>query len=216
MPAARCPSIRLLSVNLFHGCRAARRQRCAIRRLAVEPPVAPEETAVGAAQRAHRHGSGKSNLIAAIELLRAAPRDLVAPIREGGGIGEWLHKSTSRAWKGTVETTVDFPLPSGPLRYRLTVEEQLHRLHVHDEFIEDDVPETGLGRPYRYFGYLRGAAEGKDRPEVRTTELASSQRPSQLRRSRTSVSNSTRSGSTANGPSAGRQRRASRSHPFPR
>ena len=75
------------------------------------------------------NGSGKSSLIAAIELLRAAPRDLVAPIREGGGISEWLHKSTSRARKGSVETAVDFPLPSGPLRYHLTVEEQLHRFH---------------------------------------------------------------------------------------
>ena len=104
------------------------------------------------------NGSGKSNLIAAIELLRAAPRDLVVPIREGGGISEWLHKSTSRARKGSVETAVDFPLPSGPLRYHLTVEEHLHRFHVHNEFIEDDVPEAGQGKPYRYFGYLRGTA----------------------------------------------------------
>ncbi|MDE2905396.1 MAG: AAA family ATPase [Acidobacteriota bacterium] len=104
------------------------------------------------------NGSGKSNLIAAIELLRAAPRDLVAPIRESGGIGEWLHKSTPLARKGSLEAAVGFPLPSGPLRYHLTFEEWLHRFHVRDEFIEDDVPETGQGRPYRYFGYLNGAA----------------------------------------------------------
>ena len=104
------------------------------------------------------NGSGKSNLVAAIELLRAAPRDLVEPIRKGGGISEWLHKSTSRARKGSVETTVDFLLPARPLRYHLTVEEQLHRFHVHNEFIEDDVPDTGQGRPYRYFGYLNGTA----------------------------------------------------------
>lgn len=39
------------------------------------------------------NGSGKSNFVEAIGLLRAAPRDLAAPIREGGGIGEWI-------WKG--------------------------------------------------------------------------------------------------------------------
>jgi len=104
------------------------------------------------------NGSGKSNLIAAIELLRAAPRDLVAPIRESGGTGEWLHKGTSRAGMGSLEAAVDSPLPSGPLRYRLTFEEWLHRFHVRDEFIEDDIAETGQGRPYRYFGYLNGAA----------------------------------------------------------
>jgi len=36
---------------------------------------------------------GKSNLIGAISLLQAAPRDLMEPIRTGGGIREW-------AWKG--------------------------------------------------------------------------------------------------------------------
>src|SRR5271168_2103103 len=39
------------------------------------------------------NGSGKSNLIDAISLLQAAPRDLTEPIRRGGGIAEWL-------WKG--------------------------------------------------------------------------------------------------------------------
>ena len=104
------------------------------------------------------NGSGKSNLIAAIEVLRAAPRDLVVPIRESGGIGEWLHKSKPRVRKGSLEAAIDFPLPSGPLRYHLTVEQQLHRFHVHDEFVEDEVSETGQGRPYRYFGYSGGSA----------------------------------------------------------
>src|ERR1051326_776836 len=39
------------------------------------------------------NGSGKSNFLEAIRLLKAAPRDLTQPIREGGGINEWI-------WKG--------------------------------------------------------------------------------------------------------------------
>ena len=39
------------------------------------------------------NGSGKSNLIEAISLLKAAPSDLAAPIRTGGGEAEWF-------WKG--------------------------------------------------------------------------------------------------------------------
>jgi predicted ATPase len=33
------------------------------------------------------NASGKSNLIESIAILRATPKDLTAPIREGGGIG---------------------------------------------------------------------------------------------------------------------------------
>lgn len=47
------------------------------------------------------NGSGKSNLIEAISLLKAAPSDLAAPIRAGGGAVEWL-------WKG--ELPSDSPL----------------------------------------------------------------------------------------------------------
>lgn len=39
------------------------------------------------------NASGKSNLVEAFGLLRAAADDLTAPIREGGGVQEWL-------WKG--------------------------------------------------------------------------------------------------------------------
>lgn len=38
------------------------------------------------------NGSGKSNLIDAISLLQAAPREIAEPIRRGGGIGEWINK----------------------------------------------------------------------------------------------------------------------------
>ena len=39
------------------------------------------------------NASGKSNLIEAVSLLAATPKDLLAPIREGGGAAEWI-------WKG--------------------------------------------------------------------------------------------------------------------
>src|SRR4051812_21110893 len=39
------------------------------------------------------NGSGKSNLIESLALLQATPRDLLVPIRTGGGTNEWL-------WKG--------------------------------------------------------------------------------------------------------------------
>ena len=39
------------------------------------------------------NASGKSNLIEAFSLLQSAPRLLASPVRDGGGIGDWL-------WKG--------------------------------------------------------------------------------------------------------------------
>ena len=39
------------------------------------------------------NGSGESNFLEAFELLRNAPGEITKPIREGGGILEWL-------WKG--------------------------------------------------------------------------------------------------------------------
>jgi predicted ATPase len=69
------------------------------------------------------NGSGKSNLLEAIDLLRNAPGNLTHPIREGGGIRDWL-------WKGGTGTPVaimDAVLanPFGPtcLRYVLAFTE---------------------------------------------------------------------------------------------
>ncbi len=69
------------------------------------------------------NGSGKSNFLEVFGLLKAAPTDLVAPIREGGGSDNWIwrgerHNSTAR-----VEVVVDQPLfrpDRPPIRYSLS------------------------------------------------------------------------------------------------
>jgi predicted ATPase len=56
------------------------------------------------------NGSGKSNLIDAISLLQAAPRDIAEPIRRGGGIQEWINKETARTepfGSASIEIIVD-------------------------------------------------------------------------------------------------------------
>ena len=45
------------------------------------------------------NGSGKSNFIEALGLLRALPQDFLEPVRKGGGIAEWL-------WKGDKASAV--------------------------------------------------------------------------------------------------------------
>ena len=78
------------------------------------------------------NGSGKSNFIEAIGLLQAAPTDLQKPIREGGGVGNWI-------WKGEppetfAEMEVVIPHASNRLlRYRLTFNEDNQRFRLHGE-----------------------------------------------------------------------------------
>ena len=48
------------------------------------------------------NGSGKSNLLETVGLLHAAPQDIAAPVRDNGGIGNWI-------WRGSHEP---FPVAS--------------------------------------------------------------------------------------------------------
>ena len=53
------------------------------------------------------NGSGKSNLIEVMGLLRAAPNDLFAPIREGGGSDSWLWRGKQKASEVRLEVVVE-------------------------------------------------------------------------------------------------------------
>ena len=68
------------------------------------------------------NGSGKSNLIEVIGLLRAAPSDVMAPIREGGGGDNWIWRGEPKATEARVEVVVGEPFALSykrPLRYSL-------------------------------------------------------------------------------------------------
>src|SRR5690349_16726912 len=54
------------------------------------------------------NGSGKSNLIEAISLLAAAPKDLLKPLREGGGTAEWLWKGNPHLATSMIDTIVEY------------------------------------------------------------------------------------------------------------
>ena len=53
------------------------------------------------------NGSGKSNLLETVGLLRGAPSDLTSPIREGGGVTDWIWKGIKNQLpRASVETTL--------------------------------------------------------------------------------------------------------------
>jgi len=43
------------------------------------------------------NGSGKSNLIEAVDLLHNAPSELTKPVREGGGVFDWVYRIFSHS-----------------------------------------------------------------------------------------------------------------------
>ena len=114
------------------------------------------------------NGSGKSNLIAALGLLQAAPSDIAAPIRETGGMSEWLHKCEPRDRTGSIGADVDSPY-HGRLRYGLYVEEQSLRFRLRAELISVRVREAQdrQGSFHTCYHYQRGFGTLHPRDGVR-------------------------------------------------
>lgn len=85
------------------------------------------------------NGSGKSNLLEIFALLQGTSRDLPQPIREGGGIIEWL-------WKGkgpknpvsSIEVVVRPERGSMPIRYRLAFTRVGYNMEITEELIQNE------------------------------------------------------------------------------
>lgn len=102
------------------------------------------------------NGSGKSNLVEAFSVLRAVPRDLPLPIRQGGGVDEWLWRSGTGARSVSAAIEVLFApekVAQKPVRYLVKFGSEAGAFVVLDERIEN---ETGNPKPYFYFGYENG------------------------------------------------------------
>lgn len=109
------------------------------------------------------NGSGKSNLIEIIALLQSTPRDLATPIREGGGIVEWLWKLPPARQKAarslptaTIDVSANPPHLSGPIDYRLSFTGVNYQLDVKDERVEAEVTEKNQKVAPPFFGYING------------------------------------------------------------
>lgn len=112
------------------------------------------------------NGSGKSNLIEAISLLQAAPRDLFEPIRNGGGISEWLWKgSPERTPVAQVYVTVS---KAFPLRHQI----QFTMLDQRARLVDETVSE--LHELYGYHG-------GQPRLSVLRTDNWETTKPQDIR-----------------------------------
>lgn len=141
------------------------------------------------------NGSGKSNLIEAISVLRAVPKDLPLPIRQGGGVKDWLWRdgtsgatearlevvlaegrvvvrtapASGRAKKPAIGKTIRSIERTSAVRYRLVFGAEGDSFTVLDERVET---ETGTPKPYLYFGYEHGRPMLNVQQEQSPRELA--------------------------------------------
>ena len=101
------------------------------------------------------NGSGKSNLLEAISLLRAAPKAIAEPVREGGGVRDWIWKGGEQAAQAEIEAVVENPVGKMPLRYSIAFRESRTRFEIVDERVENELPYPGNESPYFYYRYER-------------------------------------------------------------
>ncbi len=103
------------------------------------------------------NASGKSNLLEAIEILHAAPRDIIEPIREGGGIREWLWKGASpKKSPASIEVIVHYPEGPLPLRYKIQFTESGQKFELTDEILENEKPIGKQDEVFFFYRYYHG------------------------------------------------------------
>jgi predicted ATPase len=106
------------------------------------------------------NGSGKSNFLEALSLLQAAPDQLTRPIRDGGGIQDWLHKSgkSTPLKDAQIEAVIVNPKGNGAknFRYGLAFNETGGRFEVRDEYLENESADLGKSQPYFFYRWNEG------------------------------------------------------------
>lgn len=103
------------------------------------------------------NAAGKSNLIDAIDFLRSSYRDFSGPIRQGGGVEEWLWKGASRTPVAEIEATVLYPTGIMPLRHRISFTMTGQRFELVDEAVENERREAADLTDVRfYYRYQKG------------------------------------------------------------
>ena len=113
------------------------------------------------------NGSGKSNLLEAIGLFQAAPRNLAAPVRRGGGVGEWIWKGNPDS-PASAEVVVSNPKGKQDLRHTIEFAKSSHWFELVDERVEDELPHPESETTCAYYGFQGGhpimrARDGNER-----------------------------------------------------
>ena len=115
------------------------------------------------------NGSGKSNLLEAISLLRSAPKDLSAPVKEAGGVSDWLWKG-AKSPTATIEAVIRYPEQDEmPIRHSFSFVEHGKRFEVTRELIENKDAFPGYDDPFFFYRNDRGHIRLKEKPQYEAT-----------------------------------------------
>ncbi len=122
------------------------------------------------------NGSGKSNLLEALGLLKAAPSQLAAPVREGGGIRNWLWNRQADA-TALVEAVVENPRGAQRLRHAIEFTETDQTFRLVDERVENEEPHPMRLEPDCFYRFQRGRAllavkGGNDKRELHPGDVS--------------------------------------------
>jgi predicted ATPase len=107
------------------------------------------------------NGSGKSNLLEVLALLQAAPTNLPHPVKEMGGVREWLWKGSKKTWEARIEAIVENP-GFQPLRHVMSIADHGGHFEVVDELIENEFPYERKIEAYFFYRFQRGNPVLKD------------------------------------------------------
>jgi len=116
----------------------------------IDLPLLPLNVLIGP------NGAGKSNLLEVLALLRAAPAALPRPIKESGGIGEWLWRGPGASGTAVVEAVIDWPAGPLPLRHCLEFAAHGERFELTDERIESAPADGQAGEGDFVYRFQRG------------------------------------------------------------
>ena len=128
-----------------------------------------------------RNGSGKTNFLEAIDLLRNAPSSMTTTIREGDGVADWLFKG-ARKMPATLEFVFENRATTSMRRfptisYRIAFAEVGQRFTIVDERITGIGPQPRHAEPCIFYDYCAGqpviyVKSGKDVDEYYERRLS--------------------------------------------
>ncbi|MCL2167001.1 MAG: AAA family ATPase [Clostridiales bacterium] len=105
------------------------------------------------------NGSGKSNFLEAFDLLQNTPTNIGKPIREGGGVSDWIYKGPGSGDTATLDVVVRNPAPvkrHNDLRYRLSIGAVGQGYEIIAEQLVSQKPDAGELSPYIYYAFSDG------------------------------------------------------------
>ncbi len=102
------------------------------------------------------NGSGKSNLLEVLALLKAAPSNLPAPVKEMGGVREWLWKGATPTREAKIDACIERAQKKPTLRHGLRISDHGGRFEVVDEWIENDKSSIEGKPPFFFYRFQKG------------------------------------------------------------